>query len=104
MVNLAMREDARAIWDAAGPAADPVQCVHATLASTESLSRAIIVARRIVVVGGGKAGAAMAAALEGELDDRLDDICGIVNVPAGILPDLKRVQLHIARPAGTNEP
>ena len=40
-------------------------------------------ARRIIVVGGGKAGAGMAAALEDELADRTADMHGIVNVPAG---------------------
>ncbi len=66
---------------------------------------------RIVVVGAGKAGAGMAAALEGILSDdvlsRADSSCkvmGWVNVPADCVQPLPRIHLHAARPAGVNEP
>src|SRR5262249_10858661 len=69
-------------------------------------------APRILIVGGGKAGAAMAAALENELPQFLDRIAGVVNVPeemanAGdslLAPASRRIRLHPARPAGTNQP
>lgn len=90
--------------------------------------------RRIVVVGAGKAGAGMAAAVEEVLGPRLMEekqLAGWVNVPAdccraGILPACSagvspahetevdaaeagkmpalRIKLHAARPAGVNEP
>ncbi|MEK6234332.1 MAG: glycerate-2-kinase family protein, partial [Planctomycetales bacterium] len=66
---------------------------------------------RIVVVGCGKAGAGMAAALEQALADVLESkhVEGWVNVPADcVVPDdvrpLKKIHLHPARPAGVNEP
>ena len=63
--------------------------------------------RRIAVVGGGKAGAAMAAGLEAALGSRLlaaHDVTGWVNVPEGTERPLSRVHLHPARPAESNEP
>src|SRR5438105_4513413 len=98
----ALRADARAIWDAAVAAVDPVQCVRAAIASSQLA--AIGAVRRIIVVGGGKAAAAMAAGLEGALENRLADVAGIVNVPAGAEWPLKAVKLRVARPAGSNEP
>ena len=66
---------------------------------------------RIVVVGAGKAGAGMAAALEDILsEDVLSQassscaVTGWVNVPADCVKPLPRVHLHAARPAGVNEP
>ncbi len=63
--------------------------------------------RRIVVVGAGKAGAGMAAALEEILGPRLmeeKELTGWVNVPTDCLRSLRRIHLHPARPAGVNEP
>jgi hydroxypyruvate reductase len=63
--------------------------------------------RRIAVVGAGKAGAAMAAALEETLGPKLStakQLSGWVNVPADCVRTLARIHLHAARPAGANEP
>ena len=63
--------------------------------------------RRIAVVGAGKAGAGMAAAVEDVLGPRLLDekrVVGWVNVPADCVSTLGRIHLHAARPAGVNEP
>jgi glycerate 2-kinase len=63
--------------------------------------------RRIAVVGAGKAGAGMAAAVEEVLGPRLSQekqLTGWVNVPADCLRHLKHIRLHAARPAGVNEP
>jgi hydroxypyruvate reductase len=63
--------------------------------------------RRIVVVGGGKAGAGMAAELETILGDHwLDEkrVTGWINVPDDCVRPLARVHLHGARPPGRNEP
>ncbi|HEY2147881.1 MAG TPA: glycerate-2-kinase family protein, partial [Pirellulales bacterium] len=62
---------------------------------------------RIAVVGAGKAGAGMAAALEETLGPRLcadKEVSGWVNVPADCVRSLARIHLHAARPAGINEP
>ncbi|MCS7304874.1 MAG: glycerate kinase [Thermoguttaceae bacterium] len=63
--------------------------------------------RRIVVVGAGKAGAGMAAALEEILGPPLmeeKELTGWVNVPADCVCQLRRIHLHPARPPGINEP
>ena len=63
--------------------------------------------RRIAVVGAGKAGAGMAAAVETALGPRLCEqkqLAGIVNVPADCIRPLTRIVLRPARPAGVNEP
>ena len=63
--------------------------------------------RRIVVVGAGKAGAGMAAAVEEVLGPRLAEekqLAGWINVPADCVRPLKWIRLHAARPAGVNEP
>jgi glycerate 2-kinase len=98
-----LREHARAIWDAAVAAAKPEPLMDAA-AKEQPLAGALSRARRIIVVGGGKAGAAMAAALEKNLADRLDRVTGVVNVPAEAVRPLEAIRLHAARPAGTNEP
>src|SRR4051812_29136093 len=62
---------------------------------------------RIAVVGAGKAGAGMAAAVELALgNDVLEQkqLAGWVNVPADCVRSLRRIRLHPARPAGVNEP
>jgi glycerate 2-kinase len=62
---------------------------------------------RIVVVGAGKAGAGMAAGLEGALGEKLahdKQLTGWINVPADCVRKLVHIHLHAARPAGVNEP
>jgi glycerate 2-kinase len=97
------REHARAIWNAAVAAADPFKLVRAALAGSE-LRGAVDRAGRVLVVGGGKAGAAMAAGAEAALADRLDRTAGVVNVPEGAPPPLRAVRLNVGRPAGVNQP
>jgi hydroxypyruvate reductase len=63
--------------------------------------------RHIVVVGGGKAGGAMAAALEHTLGTdvlKAHQATGLVNVPAGGEVETSCVRINIARPQGMNEP
>ncbi len=67
--------------------------------------------KKIAVVGAGKAGAGMAAALEAILRPALlckEQLIGWVNVPAGTEEQAgirtERIHLHPARPAGVNEP
>lgn len=61
---------------------------------------------RICVVGGGKAGAGMAAGLEAALGADVVDtrVCGWLNVPADCVVPLRAIHLHGGRPAGINEP
>jgi hydroxypyruvate reductase/glycerate 2-kinase len=98
-----LREEARLIWQAAVEAARPEPLLRATLEARE-LQEAVRGARRLIVVGAGKAGAAMSAALEAILADDLNRVEGIVNVPIESVRPLRAIQLHGARPAGSNHP
>lgn len=100
-----LRKDALAIWQAAVAAARPQELIEAAFADPQRALRPLLsAAPRIVVVGAGKAGAAMSAGVEHALPDMLDRIEGMVNVPAESVRPLERIRLHAARPAGTNQP
>ncbi len=100
-----LRQHARAIWDAAVVAANPESLVRTALSDPNPrLREALATAERILVVGAGKAGAAMAAGAEGALLGLLDRVTGVVNVPAETVRPLQAIRLHAARPAGTNFP
>jgi hydroxypyruvate reductase/glycerate 2-kinase len=102
---MSLREHARSIWQAAVDAADPRSAVRAFLAAEDSLPhQALRRGGRVVVVGGGKAGAAMARGVEDALGALSGRVTGWLNVPAGDLPDAGPVRLHPARPAGSNHP
>src|SRR5688572_16503828 len=88
------REQALAIWMAATEAADP-------FALSRDAAARLAVRGRALVVGGGKAGAAMAAGVEAVLGDRA---VGVVNVPQGATQALNHIALVEARPAGSNHP
>ena len=97
-----MRAEARAIWDTALAAAEPTALVRAAISG--GLRAELSDAPRILVVGGGKASAAMAAGLEEALADVLELVEGLVNVPAGCERSLRKIFTHAARPAGSNFP
>jgi glycerate 2-kinase len=100
-----LREHALAIWSAAMDAVRPEPLIAAAAVAFPSEWRdAIRATPRVLVVGCGKAGAAMAAGLEAALADHLDRLTGLVNVPEGSTRPLKRIRLHEARPAGSNHP
>jgi hydroxypyruvate reductase/glycerate 2-kinase len=100
-----LRDHARAIWQSAVAAVDPFTLVRDLLADPPAdLSAALADAGRVIVVGGGKAGAEMAAGAEAALADRLGHVVGVVNVPAGAVRPLSAVRLHAARPDGSNHP
>ena len=100
-----LRDDARAIWQAGLEAVRPEVLLLEALANpSNSLRPALQRARRILVVGAGKAGAAMSAAVEELLPDLLPKMEGVVNVPAELVRPLRAIRLHAARRAGTNEP
>ncbi len=98
-----LRTDARAIWDAAVAAVRPGELVAAALVR-EPLRDWVSQGRRVIVLGAGKAGAAMAAGVETALADRLERVTGLVNVPEDAVRPLRAVRLHAGRPAGVNSP
>ncbi len=107
MLNTAslLREHARAIWQAAVAAVDPFALVRDLLMNPPpALEQALAGSGRIVVVGGGKAGAAMADGVETALANQLDRVSGVVNVPVESVRPLRAIRLHAARPAGSNQP
>ncbi len=96
-----LRADAVAIWTAGVEAVKPAPLVERAV---RELLPELATARRILVVGGGKAGAGMAAGLEAGLGEHLSKVIGLLNVPEGASADLRRIRLHPARPAGYNFP
>lgn len=96
--------DALAIWHAAVNAVRPGDLIPAHVRGDRRLQEAIAKAKRIFVVGAGKAGAAMAEAMEAALGEHLDKVMGLVNVPADAVRPLNRIVLHAARPAASNHP
>src|SRR5438105_9877629 len=100
-----LRQDAAAIWQAAVAAVRADGLVGAAFADASlRLREALAGARRILVIGAGKAGAAMSAGLELALADSLDKVEGLVNVPAESARPLQAICLQAARPAATNQP
>ena len=108
-----LRHDVMQIWRAG------VEAVHSTRLVRQALcvkERRVEIGghpipfdaiRRIVVVGAGKAGAGMAAAVEDVLGPQIlveKQVAGWVNVPADCVRKLRHIHLHAARPAGVNEP
>lgn len=108
-----IREDALAIWRAGVAAVDSERLVREACAIEDEVLRVgdaevdLRKVRRIAVLGGGKAGAGMAAAVETVLgSERIQRhrVGGWVNVPADCVRELTAIRLHAARPAGLNEP
>jgi len=108
-----LRQDAMRIWRAGVEAVDSQRLVRRTL-SVEGSTLVIGPERigledlgRIAVVGAGKAGAGMAAAVEAVLGRRWlaeKQVVGWVNVPDDCVRGLDHIWLHGARPPGVNEP
>ncbi len=95
---MSLRTEALAIFRAAVKAADPVEAVHRAV----RLRAGVLDAKmrhyrldkfeRIFVIGAGKAGAAMAKAVEQILGARITG--GLVNVKYGHTAKLRRVELN----------
>jgi hydroxypyruvate reductase/glycerate 2-kinase len=87
-------------------AARPAELVRQALEDPAlPIREALARAPRIIVVGAGKAGAAMAAGVEAALASELERVEGLVNVPDDPdRPVLRKIIAHPARPAGTNSP
>ena len=108
-----LRADALAIWRAGVDAVDAGRLVQAQLGITATSLRIgddqvpLSAIDRVVVVGAGKAAAAMAAGVECALLGNLPanvQLTGWVNVPDDCVRSLRRVHVHAARPAGVNAP
>ena len=107
-----LRNDGLAIWNAALEAVRSERLVRQALRlegrtlHIADIEIALDDIDRIVVVGGGKAGAGMAAAVEDVLAPIAEtkQLAGCVNVPADCVRPLRWIRLHPGRPAGRNEP
>jgi glycerate 2-kinase len=92
-----LRDDALAIWKAG------VAAVHAGDLARRALTDIDLgAAKRVAVVGAGKATTAMAVAAEEILGDRI--VVGWVNVPDATVRPLRRVHVHGARKLPDNRP
>ena len=102
-------------WTSGTPASPPFDSQRLVAAAIRVEGKELIVGPlrlrldslgRILVVGAGKAGAGMAAAVEAALAARLEEnrLAGWVNVPADCVRPLRRITLCAARGPGCNEP
>ncbi len=107
-VHLERRQAAQEIWRAGVAAVQPKSCIPQALNDLAGLVQGWSAERQYVVIGGGKAGAAMGQAVVEFLSSRgahPDNIRGWLNVPEEPgLPHLQSITLHPARPAGVNFP
>ncbi|MFL5330520.1 MAG: glycerate kinase [Gemmataceae bacterium] len=99
-----LRDHARAIIQAGIEAVRPEPLVFHHISRNVELCEAIEHAARIVVVGGGKAAAGMAAGLEAECSHHLNRVIGLVNIPSALWRPTQKITLHPSRPMGCNEP
>ncbi|MDP1798760.1 MAG: DUF4147 domain-containing protein [Planctomycetaceae bacterium] len=112
MTQPSLRDDALGIWCAgvAAVASDQLvlRAVHCDGNTLDIAGHSFDLREidRILVVGGGKAGAGMAVGLETALGADLvaAKVTGIVNVPTDCVRTLQRITIHAGRPAGVNEP
>ena len=102
---LSLRDHALAVWQAAVDAVHPSKLIPEVIANSSfGIQAAVSHAPRILVVGAGKAGAAMGAALENALPNLVTRMEGIVNVPADTMRPLQAIRLHAARRGNVNQP
>lgn len=95
---------AEQIWRAGVDAVLP-SALMPTVFSNPSIAAALKPAPRILVVGAGKAGAAMSAALAEPLAETGKPVVGLVNVPNETVRPLPvNIELHGARPTASNQP
>jgi glycerate-2-kinase len=104
-----LREEALQIWTAA---VDSVRARSLVARSIHRDGEKLTVGRsvylaadfdRVIVVGAGKAGSAMAQGLVEKIDT-WRPVRGWINVPEGTELELQNVRTHPARPSGINEP
>jgi len=98
------RKKLEVIWSKGVKAVDPRGLVAHFVQSDASFQSVLSEAASVLVVGGGKATAAMALGLEQEIKPFLSKTVGILNVPEANYPKLEKIKLNLARPAGMNQP
>lgn len=102
------RHKAQRIWQAGVDAVQPQHCIPAALEELTDAVGGWKANRPVLVIGGGKAGSAMARAVERDLLRRgvpPTQLTGWINVPAGGSSEpIQCIHLHTARPAGFNFP
>ena len=105
-INRERRSLAIQIWQAGVDAVRPSVLVPRALSDISlGIAKALEGASRILVVGAGKAGAAMSAATAEFLLGSQKTILGLVNVPNETVRTLPaNIELHGARPAASNHP
>ncbi len=87
---LSLRDHALAVWQAAVDAVHPSKLIPEAIANPSfGIQEAMSHAPRILVVGAGKASAAMGASLENALPNLVTRMEGIVNVPADTVRPLQ---------------
>jgi hydroxypyruvate reductase/glycerate 2-kinase len=100
-----LADDALAVWRAGVDAVRPGPLLASAWPTLPAEVKAgLAAAPRVFVVGAGKAGTGMAAALEAQFGAGVNRLNGLVNVPEGTTRPLARIRLHPARPAGSNHP
>lgn len=109
-----LRRDALTIWHAGVDAVradrliyEQFQITKGKLRIAGEVSWPLDRGGRIVVVGAGKAGGAMAVAVEEVLGERwltAKQVEGVLSVPDNCVRHLHRIRLKAGRPAGRNEP
>jgi len=110
-----LRDDAIAIWKAGVAAVQPENLFERAMRVTahsleiDDLFIDVKKMKRLVVVGAGKASAAMAVAFQNRLPEtwlKSGRVTGWINVPEGTIPANYSlpVHLHVGRPATLNEP
>ena len=110
-----LRDDAIAIWKAGVAAVQPetlfqnAMHITANAIEIEEISIATSRMQRLIVVGAGKASAAMAVAFQKRLPEswlKSGKVVGWINVPQGTIPSSysSPIHLHEGRPAALNEP
>ncbi len=112
MNNDPLHNHALQIWDAALAAVDSAALVHQAIHVDEqqiqvgSTTVALNAVERIIVVGAGKAAAAMARGVIQAFENSplQSRITGWVNVPEDCFADLPHITTHPGRPAQCNEP
>jgi hydroxypyruvate reductase/glycerate 2-kinase len=101
------RREAQNIWWAGVQAVQPDRCLPAGLRTAGTDLTFLQRFDRVLVLGGGKANAAMAQVLEQLLEAQRfppERVYGVVNVPNEAVIPLKAIRLHAARPMGVNYP
>lgn len=103
-MNNTPRQEVLEIFSAAVARVQPYQLVTEFLKHDFSFQQELSKAKRVLVVGGGKAGAGMAQATADFFADKRIECIGIVNIPGTSATRSGNIILHPGRPEGSNFP